>query len=135
MLSFIFIFRDALKLVLLFRYGGWYSDMDVVFLRSLTKIKNVLTAPKPQWGRSDFDYGGHLTGAILNVERGHKFLQTALRLFPQLFRPGAWQSSGADVLTSALDFTCANGKRIRPLDPRHHNRYNKSILESIMRIE
>ena len=36
--------RDAIRLMLLYKYGGWYADLESVFLRPLNKVKNVVSA-------------------------------------------------------------------------------------------
>ena len=36
--------RDAIRLMLLYKYGGWYADLESVFLRPLSKVKNVVSA-------------------------------------------------------------------------------------------
>lgn len=41
-------FSDALRLVLIYRYGGWYADIDFVFLKPLKwngkQLSNMLTS-------------------------------------------------------------------------------------------
>jgi mannosyltransferase OCH1-like enzyme len=34
-------FSDAIRLILIAKYGGWYSDLDLVFLRKITSLTNV----------------------------------------------------------------------------------------------
>jgi len=34
-------FSDVIRLILITKYGGWYSDLDLVFLRKITSLTNV----------------------------------------------------------------------------------------------
>ena len=40
LVNLIFCFSDAIRLILIYRYGGWYSDLDMVFLRPLNSTYN-----------------------------------------------------------------------------------------------
>ena len=35
---------DALRLLLIHRYGGFYADSDFVIFKDLTKLKNVIAS-------------------------------------------------------------------------------------------
>jgi len=39
-----FIFSDAIRLFVIKNFGGWYSDLDMVFLKRIDNLKNVLAS-------------------------------------------------------------------------------------------
>ena len=38
------LFSDAIRLALLYKYGGFYADLDVVVLKSISHLKNVIAS-------------------------------------------------------------------------------------------
>ena len=45
-------FSDAIRMILIYRFGGWYSDLDVIFLRPLIDknedpLKNIVASTIP----------------------------------------------------------------------------------------
>ena len=40
----IVVCSDAIRLALLYKYGGFYSDLDVVILRGISHLKNVIAS-------------------------------------------------------------------------------------------
>merc|ERR1712106_678413 len=49
---------DALRLLLIYRYGGFYADSDFVILKDLTSLKNVIASD--QVARRQYSAGNHL---------------------------------------------------------------------------
>ena len=41
MTVFFFNFSDVIRLILLSKYGGWYSDLDIVFIKKIISLSNV----------------------------------------------------------------------------------------------
>ena len=39
-----YFFSDVIRLLLLHLYGGWYSDLDIVFVKDVTKLENVVAS-------------------------------------------------------------------------------------------
>ena len=37
-------FSDVIRLILISKFGGWYSDLDMVFLRQVTALANVVAS-------------------------------------------------------------------------------------------
>jgi mannosyltransferase OCH1-like enzyme len=74
-----------LRLILIHRFGGWYSDIDMVFLRPLDpSLRNVISGDHVEHtGMAEKPYliGTQVNNAIFNFDRGHKFLQICLHLF------------------------------------------------------
>lgn len=99
---------DAIRLVLLHKVGGWYSDLDMVFLKSVKHLKNVVASDNFDTRRR-FEEGylgdGYLSNAIFQFEKGHQFLNVSIQLFPKLFN-GKWGSGGPSVLRRAYKLIC-----------------------------
>ena len=127
-------FSDAIRLILVHRYGGWYSDLDMVFLRPLDRtlegkaLINVAASDNVNYMDYDDPIGKHnwgdsISNAIFHNEAGHIFLQTAIKYFKDMFVNGVWASSGPVVLTKALDDICGQlNQHTRPLNPIHYSR-------------
>ena len=106
-----FYYSDAIRLCLIYRFGGWYSDLDVIFLRQLTTkhddkvaLKNVIGFDKVSGTRNKINNG------IFHNEAGHIFLETAIKIFNSTFVSGQYTSSGPSVVTKAMEKLC--GTRI-----------------------
>ena len=113
------------------RYGGWYSDLDMVFLRPIKESKdgnplhNVAASDGVHFSSYDntsekHNWGPSISNAIFHNDAGHIFLETAIRLFNSTFINGQWASSGPDVLTKALEEIC--GQKKKPLNPFDYSR-------------
>lgn len=37
-------YSDAIRLILIHKYGGWYSDLDMMFLKPINHLENVLSS-------------------------------------------------------------------------------------------
>ena len=86
-----------------FRYGGWYSDLDMVILKPLTEFRNVLSCDEALEDNDDDEkllkldkdglledfLGKKVSNAIFHFEKGHLFLNRSIELFPKLFN-GKW---------------------------------------------
>ena len=85
-----------------FKYGGWYADLDFLFLRPLSHISaNVLAST---WGRRDYD---HLTNCIMHLQPGHPLLASYARMFAEGFDPqGDRDQAGPPMLTRAVRNLC-----------------------------
>ena len=99
-------FSDAIRLCLIYRYGGWYSDLDVIFLRNLTNndgenpLKNIIGFDQLSGSKNKINNG------IFNNEAGHIFLETAIGIFNKTFINGMYTSSGPAVVTKAIEEIC-----------------------------
>jgi hypothetical protein len=88
---------DALRLILVHRFGGWYSDLDVVFLKSLNNksnpMKNMISSDN--WGKT-------IANGLFHREDNDLFLDSAFILFDRTFINGMYTSSGPMVFTKTL---------------------------------
>ena len=133
-------FGDAIRMILVHRYGGWYSDLDMVFLRPLVSkggepLHNVAACDSVDYHLYDdpaskFNFGIGISNAIFHNDAGHIFLKTAIQLFASVFQNGVWSSSGPKVLSKALEVICGY-KKINTLNPKEHSRKHCSGMAVI----
>ena len=91
---------------LIYRYGGWYSDIDVIFLRNLISkddvnpLKNIIGFDQMSGTKNRVNNG------IFHNEAGHIFLETAIEIFNNTFINGLYTSSGPQVVKKAIEKIC-----------------------------
>ena len=97
---------DAIRLVLIEKLGGWYSDLDMLFLKPIDEFKNALGGDNFDEKNKDPNYlGEKLSNAIFHFEKGHPFIQKSLKYFPKIFT-GEWGSGGPSVFQKSLENVC-----------------------------
>ena len=67
---------ELMRLVLLYKFGGVFADMDYIF-----------KAPLP-WSASNFfasQYNGNVNGALMRFGKGHPYLKLALENYVSIF--------------------------------------------------
>jgi len=101
---------DALRLLLIERYGGFYADLDFVILKSLRDLHNVIASD--QITKEEFTNENHLkvgdtvTNAMFHFTKGAPILRIALQNFNKAFQSHVWASGGPDLLHRALLLIC-----------------------------
>ena len=98
---------DAIRLVLIEKIGGWYSDLDMLYLKPIDEFKNVLGGDNYYEEKlKDKNYlGQKLSNAIFHFDKGHPFIKKSLEYFPTVFN-GAWGSGGPEVFQKSLQDVC-----------------------------
>ena len=102
------LYSDAIRIMLIYKYGGWYSDLDMVILKPLTEFQNVLSCDEIPEDISEFPkdlLGNKVSNAIFHFERNHIFLKKCIEIFPKLF-DGTWGSGGPGVFQEVLNSIC-----------------------------
>ena len=99
-------YSDAIRLVLVYKYGGFYSDLDMVILKPLTKFRNVLSCDengseeyKDVKDQPDDFLGKKVSNAIFHFEKEHVFINECLQRFATNF-DGKWGSGGTSIFRS-----------------------------------
>ncbi|CAL1286887.1 unnamed protein product [Larinioides sclopetarius] len=87
---------DALRLVLLWKYGGLYLDTDVVVLRSLSHLHNTTTT----------DNGKNLGSALLSFEPYHPVLQATIMDFAASYSSSEFAKNGPVLLNKHFKDRC-----------------------------
>ena len=116
---------DAIRMVIIHRFGGWYADLDFVFLRSLHNntenfnSKNFVAScdinPDPvNDHHPKYHRGKLIANGLFHNDAGHFFLETAMDLFNETFSNGIHLSSGPMVFTAAFQKLC---------DPKNKSNY------------
>lgn len=115
---------DALRIVLLYKYGGIYIDMDVVVLRSLACLRNT-AGQVVSWGQSGLENG------LLVFDKGHKLLNFYMRLMKQMYDPNLREVIGPVGFLKSLrmfcDFKTGNFDEFGELFVCHDN-YNVTVM-------
>ena len=115
---------DAIRIALIHQYGGWYSDLDMVFLQPINHLKNVLGSDSyhdHELDRNPDFLGTKVSNAIFQFEKHHPFLQKCLDQFPQVF-DGTWGSGGPTLFQLVLNQMC--GSTIQWLSKKSHSPEN-----------
>ncbi len=120
-LATIFFFSDALRLMLVYKYGGWYSDLDMIHIRPIPDeinnnnmdksnkngkqvfvTRNCISGDHLQivdlFERDGYDgsVGENLNNAIFRFDPGHAFLQACIEVFSTTF--------GRNIVQTSLKF-------------------------------
>jgi lactosylceramide 4-alpha-galactosyltransferase len=67
---------DGLRLLTLHKYGGYYFDLDIIFVRRVTYYHNFVSA----------EASNGLCNNAIHVDYGHPVIQLAVRDFPLHYR-------------------------------------------------
>jgi len=101
---------DALRLLVVARYGGFYSDTDVVFLRNVATLRNVIASDQEVEERRNSDgkliVGDTVTNALFHFSRQAPILEMALDKFTANYQGQAWAAAGPDLLQKCLLELC-----------------------------
>ena len=136
-------YSDAIRVILVHRFGGWYSDLDMVFLRPFNKengdhlLKNVVAADDVDFTVQDanlenYNFGSSISNALFHNDAGHIFLETVLTLFNSTFSRGQWASGGPLVFNKAFEEICGQKHlQKRPLNPFDYSKVHCSGMSII----
>ncbi|CAN7998490.1 unnamed protein product, partial [Ixodes hexagonus] len=89
-------FSDALRLLVLWKYGGVYADMDVLVLKDVSHLQNSVS-------RELFPLIGN---SMMTFQRGHPFLLACLQEFAINYKPRRWAYNGPRLLERVLKRWC-----------------------------
>lgn len=89
---------DALRLLLLWKYGGTYIDMDMIVRLELNQLP-------PNYICKDH---GFLNGAIINLDtkRGRNFAEIFMKDMLENFNGTAWGTNGPEMLERVMSELC-----------------------------
>ncbi|EFX82257.1 hypothetical protein DAPPUDRAFT_25188, partial [Daphnia pulex] len=87
---------DGLRLLTLHKYGGYYFDLDIIFVRRVTYYHNFVSA----------EASNGLCNNAIHVDYGHPVIQLAVRDFPLHYRKEAWTHNGPDLLMRVMKTFC-----------------------------
>jgi hypothetical protein len=89
---------DFFRLSVFWRYGGWYLDTDVVFVKSVTSLHthNVV-------GRKEPTDHGRINNVASGFRAQHPILEHAMGILRRTYNPNGRTSSGHEVITAAVE--------------------------------
>lgn len=90
---------DAVRIAILYQYGGIYLDLDVVVLRSLRCLRNSA-------GHVDVLGQVSVENDVLAFDAGHKFLRFFMRWMAEGYRPDQRAAIGPLALTNVFKAFC-----------------------------
>ncbi|EOA34094.1 hypothetical protein CARUB_v10021594mg [Capsella rubella] len=90
---------NLLRLVLLYKYGGIYLDTDVIVLKPLTSLHNVIGAQTVdavtrKWSR--------LNNAVLIFDKNHPLLKRFIDEFSRTFNGNKWGHNGPYLVSRVI---------------------------------
>lgn len=101
---------DAIRLVLIYKYGGWYGDIDLVFVNDLSSISNAISGDHLSFddirANGLNSVGGMVNNAVYTFDRHHPFIKLCLDSYPSFFDPNERMSGGPILMTMALHKLC-----------------------------
>ncbi|XP_042149546.1 lactosylceramide 4-alpha-galactosyltransferase [Ixodes scapularis] len=89
-------FSDALRLLVLWKYGGVYADLDTLVLKSVANLQNSVS-------RERFPLIGN---SMMSFQKGHPFLLACLQEFAINYKPRRWAYNGPRLLERVLKTWC-----------------------------
>ena len=114
-------------IALIYKYGGWYSDLDMVFIRPINHLKNVLGSDYFHQSEISEMKNGYLgkqvSNAIFHFDAKSKFMESCLNLFPKVFN-GDWGSGGPTLFQIVLNQMCGLSKDSRGMYLKTYNPEN-----------
>jgi lactosylceramide 4-alpha-galactosyltransferase len=91
---------DALRLALVYKYGGLYSDLDTIALKSF----------KPFFNYSGFFFAQDPPKSLINsfflARKQHPFLYHLMEMFVRDYDPTLWTKTGQDLIQKYLPIYC-----------------------------
>lgn len=120
---------DAVRLALLWKYGGFYSDLDTITIKSYEPLlgypgAGFLNGKAPS-----------LANGFLQFSRHHPFLDLVMRTFASDYNPNIWGHNGPILLRRMMEKFCKvdNVYRDLILEPENLALINKtSLLEKAL---
>jgi lactosylceramide 4-alpha-galactosyltransferase len=96
---------DALRVALLYKYGGIYLDLDVVVLRSLKCLRNTA-------GHTFILGESSIENGFMAFDRGHKLLKFFMRWMQRAYKPNERSVIGPNGLSKAFQMLCNHPSKI-----------------------
>ncbi|XP_066981137.1 lactosylceramide 4-alpha-galactosyltransferase-like [Macrobrachium rosenbergii] len=87
---------DIMRLAVVWKMGGLYADSDVVCIRQVTQLTNMIA----------WQEGFTLGSGVFHFSRHHPVLKLVMEYIKENFQPEKWGSSGPIVFTRILKDLC-----------------------------
>lgn len=125
---------NLLRLALLYKFGGIYLDTDVIVLKSLSKLRNVIgaqaiDAQTGNWSR--------LNNAVLVFDKNHPLIFKFIQEFALTFDGNKWGHNGPYLVSRVVSRVRENPKNpgfnFTVLTPSAFYPFNWSRIRSLFR--
>lgn len=90
---------DALRLLLVYKFGGFYLDLDYIVLNKLDHYHNIVVGNKPG---TDSSGKISVTNNAFSFRAGHPVLEVALDQLSRRYDPTCWNCIGPKLITAAV---------------------------------
>jgi hypothetical protein len=90
---------DLLRLVILWKYGGYYTDLDTITIKNINPIIDY-----PGFG--SIEDVGNVENSIFIFPKQHQFLSGALMEFIKSYDPNIWEINGPMLIFRTLNSIC-----------------------------
>lgn len=91
---------DAARLAILFKYGGFYSDLDTIAMKSFEALSYKSGAGYLN------ENGESLGNGFLHFTKGHSFLEFLMNEFQLKYNPAYWGGNGPTLLIDSMQTYC-----------------------------
>lgn len=125
---------DIFRMQVLYRYGGVYSDFDVLWVRPLEHIRNIKSMGNPNNFESTvclYQYGhGFQNVSVIIAEKGSSFLRSIIQAQKEVKPPYQHQSYGSSLVSELYpNLSSITSKYPRVLAVPYETLYPYSIYE------
>ena len=110
---------DAVRVAMLWKYGGIYLDLDCLVFRPIHCLRNTV-------GLIDF-LPNWVENGVMTYQAGHPFLQFLMKYMVFAFKPDEYISLGPATLTDAIKYYCDRNEL--PADQWLNCRNSSMILQ------
>ncbi|XP_042210266.1 lactosylceramide 4-alpha-galactosyltransferase-like [Homarus americanus] len=90
-----------LRNVLVWWWGGFYSDSDTICLKSVTQLHNVISYQA---------INGIANNALMHFNPGHPFINLVMEYLKDNFKVATWHVNGPGAATKMLKMMCNTTK-------------------------
>uniref|UniRef100_A0A0P6GQZ1 Lactosylceramide n=1 Tax=Daphnia magna TaxID=35525 RepID=A0A0P6GQZ1_9CRUS len=120
---------NGLRLLTLHKYGGYYFDLDIIFVRPVTFYRNFVAA----------EDATRLNNDVIHVDVKNPFSEMAIQDFVANFRPEIWGHNGPALIlrvlqkwcnvtdVKSMDYVKCRGFNVLPTSSFHPIPFNKMI--------
>ena len=85
---------DALRVLIVWKFGGFYLDLDYVIFNKLTQYENFVVS------NNNGKYG--VTNNAFSFTPGHPFLYNIMNKMKESYTPNCWSCIGPGLFTNSL---------------------------------
>jgi hypothetical protein len=93
-------FSDAARLAVLYKYGGFYSDLDTIAVKSFEALMNKSGAGYL------YENGASLGNGFLHFTKRHSFVEFLMNEIQLKYNPNIWAANGPVLLKESLKSFC-----------------------------